>query len=303
MRENGAPEDAGIRRSLRSPLSLLICALCWTAVLTGLSISLTALLNRLYALWGLTEANAHLAPGWARLLIDCDESVISILASLAAGLVTLKAAGRLLPLREERGRDFRGRPYWMGSIALAAVLMLICGCTDTIRMAVPFDMPHLTARHVFVFLSIPASAFAREVLLRRVLYAPAADRGRRLAAIAISALAALLLELPGGLSTRLAVLPMLGICACGVYDRTGLKGAWALQCAWSLVVSFLFSLFGAPGDSVYPVYIVSEPWLPGCVGALLWLIPGIVLYRKSLRGRLARIRGQRGASGIKDAPR
>ena len=254
---------------LRAPWLLLAgCAahLLWA---WAVSYGLGAAFSALFDVWGVNAANLHLAPAWARFIMNHYGSAISLVSS--AGVIAVSALMlRFLPGRKFCLR-FSGRDFGFGSAAGAGVVAVSAGLfllTDSMRI----DAQNTFGADAIVFLPVCLAAVCAEEAFCRAFVLNAVARGERekravsLTACVVSALIMMLVTGAFSLGAAGAVNMFLTgfVCAClhvagHVWASVGFRFAWS---CFSAAV-FCFPGGNAVSAPVMSLYHVSDAWLTG----------------------------------------
>ena len=97
--------DAGL---LRAPWLLLIGCAAYLLWNRGISWGLGAAFSALFDLWGVNAANLHLAPAWARVVVNHYGSAVSLVSS--AGVIAIAVLLCRFGLREKLSTFARAEP-------------------------------------------------------------------------------------------------------------------------------------------------------------------------------------------------
>lgn len=227
----------------------------------------SALTQKLFALWGVTEKSVSYAPQWLQTAIGCYGS----LEAAAQGLCGLAAAW--LGARFLLGQRLPGRirHIFTGAgigFALSALAFALLRLTDSVRTMPSGGMSPLA--EVLSLLGALGSALAPEALLGGIVFALAAPHAnislqKGLLFVAFALLNALLyaLSCPWTPAALASLLCMSAACAM-LYARQSWLGAVALRCFWSFSAHriFGFSSTGLTG-MFFETYPVSRDWLTG----------------------------------------
>ena len=268
------------RQLLSLSVRMASCALIWLTVSVLLELANVKALNGLYAVWGLTQANASAAPAWAAFLVAIDDQAVGILRDILTVGLTCAAAKRLLPVEKTAGR---GRGIPLALLGLLAGLLPVCVCllTDETRLEWPLHAPRFSAESVLALLAALTGSARSLALLLRVVYLPLSSQIDRRGALLVAALAGLLISLPpAGVPEALILLSMTAA-LCLACERRGYAGAFLLLFGWKCASA----LVAGQGGALYRMYAVSEPWLQGALGALNWVCILLYFWLKTMAKR------------------
>ena len=228
--------------------------------------------SALFEAWGLTQANLHLAPAWARFVARYYGSGISVVSSRGIIGITCQLM-RLMP-REQA----RPRPRWgafgggvLTGLGIAVLFAVLFTLTDSVRAARALSQSRLSREMVvllvvYFFASLAEECFDRAFVLGVVADSLPSWRGRTPAACAVSALMLWLTTgaLNLGAIGSLNVLLFGGLCALlHLYGQAAFS--LGLRFAWSWATA---SLVAFPGGNtatapLMAFYHVSDALMTG----------------------------------------
>ena len=289
---------------------LLLCALILCrGVSYGLRIGLNAAFARLFSAWRVNASNIHLAPRWAQTVYSWHASAITVAVCLATAAMSLLLRRWWLGRRKIEagiGPGLAAAAVGAGVAVVSAILFVIM---DSVRPEWSLTAPVFSAS-VLVMLPVTLiTAFSEELFTKCVVFDGIAGRWGRAWACAVSTILFFLFN-GGYVGTVISAVNVLlmGVVCCLLYGRYGLWAASLFRGAWSYVSVFVAG-FDATGAvrSVYALYGVSETWLTGGDGGLiygLWMtfiLAGMAAWmareKLSAAGRIVKKR----LSGVKKA--
>ena len=260
---------------LRAPWLLLIGCAAYLLWNRGISWGLGSAFSALFDLWGVNAANLHLAPAWARVVVNHYGSAVSLVSS--AGVIAIAVLLCRFGLREKPGIRFSGRDLGIGSAVGAVVVAASVGLfllVDSMRV----DPQNVFGADAVTFLPVCIAAACAEELFCRAFVIKAIVRGRcekRAACLTACIVSALILTIISG-ALSLGVVGAINLLLIGfVCAALHLAGhAWAsvgFRFAWSLFSTAVFCFPGGNAVSapVMSLYHVSDAWLTGGNGGLI----------------------------------
>jgi len=252
---------------------ILLCAVAmYRLVNYGLRLGLNTYFAHLFSVWHVNGTNIHRAPRWAQLIWSWHGSIITVVVCAVCICLSLVMRGWWLKKRRAAA-DFRQGLAWAGvgaGIAAAAAALFVL--FDSMRLEWPLTEPVFSVNIVMMLPVTLFTAFAEELFAKGVVFDLAADRMKRLWAYVISAVVFFLFNggYAGTVVSGINVL-LMGIVCCMLYEKYGLWAAALFRGAWSYVSVFIVG-FGAvnAAGSVYALYGVSETWLTGGDGGMIY---------------------------------
>lgn len=252
---------------------ILICAVVlYRLVGYGLRLGLNADFAHLFSAWRVSQANIHLAPHWAQLIWSWHGSIITVTVCAVSVCLSLVMRGWWMKKRRI-ATGIRPGLAWGGlgagiAVASSALFVLF----DSMRFEWPITEPDFSVSIVMMLPVTLFTAFSEELFTKGVVFDLAADRMKRIWAYVISAGAFFLFNggYAGTLVCSVNVL-LMGVVCCMLYARRGLWAAVLFRGMWSYVAVFILG-FGVSGttQSVYAMYSVSEAWLTGGDGGMIY---------------------------------
>lgn len=281
------------RGGLRAGWLLALSLLAWTAVSLAVRYGLLAVFNAVFRAWGIDAENAHLAPGWARMIYAWHGSIITAL-SAAAAIGLSRVLMRLWSVNSENMR-FSGRCFarsWLAGLAIVAGIAALCLLPDSMRPEWPLSRPRGDSALPALCLISLLGVTAEEVFTKGVICAGVRSRWGAGWAVLCACVASLLV---GGMPLSVpaaANASLLALACCLLYARRGLWSAIGFRWGWSLANVFLWG-FGGGRHAVYRLYGVSENWLTGgdagFIGGLWAVLVLSALIAWLARGRITSV--------------
>ena len=253
--------DGGLR-----PGWLLAASLgCYALVALGTRVGLGAAFRALFDAWGVNDATAALAPGWARTVYSWHGSLITLLSGLAA----LGACVFLRRLWGHGGAKWlrpRPRPLFFAALTGLALAILVAALgliPDSLRLQWVLSAPRLHWALLPLCAIGLIGALAEEAFTKAVLYDGIAPRWGRLWAT-LAAVAVFFVTSGGYAGNWVSALNvmLMGALCCLAHERLGLWAATGLRWGWSFANGFLLG-FGGGDYAVYRLFGVSEALLTG----------------------------------------
>lgn len=284
---------------IRSGWKLAFGVFVYAAVFFAVRFGLSALLGRLFDAWGLTYANLHLAPLWARYVVYLHADAVYVFAYLCAGA----SIGRLTS--KTGAGNKKQTVFYLGiGLGLWIMIAMVALVLDCMRLEYPLSEPDVSLSHFTGLIALAAGCISTEMLIRRFIFGMTKMQYGRVRAYLAAAVAALMI---GGVWNSVPAIictVLMSTAGCAVYERAGLWGSAALNIGWS-AASKLFVVPVSAGVAVYRIYHVSENWLTGgSKGAMHgwaavfgWGLIAAVLFMPELRCLKKRVTERRTKDG------
>ncbi len=280
--EKRLPAAAALRRAfvggdgcLCAPWLLAIGYAAYVLWAWGISYGLSAAFSALFEVWGVNAMNLHLAPAWARFVVNHYGSAISFVSS--AGVIAIVALLLRFLLREKGKTRFSARDFGLGSAAGAVVVAVSAGLfllIDSMRLAAPaaFGADIIVFLPVYIAAACAEEAFCRAFVLKAIVREGNGNRAVSLIACIVSAVILALTTGAFSLGVLGAVnMLLIGfVCAClhrmgHAWTSVGFRFAWS----WFSVAIFNFPGGNAAAAPMLSLYHVSDAWLTGGTRGLI----------------------------------
>lgn len=268
---------------------------------------LSLVLGKLFAAWGLTNANLIYAPRWAQWIVAVHADAIYIAAYAVALLVGMLLARRWMPARRSSVKEI-GKGALAGAVP-GLVLTASAFLLDSMRLESPLTEPAVSYSQMTALVVLLMGSLSGEVLTKRLVFDPVKARyGRWIGRLGVMLMSVLL---SGSWSSGMGLITaaLMGLVGCVLYERGGLMASAALTAGWSAWTGWLFAWPNTGSACVYRMYTVSEVWLiGGNAGAacgfgsvLLWAMIAAILLREEMKPMIVRIKNKRRNTNGKDS--
>ena len=252
---------------------------------------LTMVFLRLFNAWNVTVDNYLHAPGWAQIVFQGYQGIISVIVSfailgLSAGLIRLCK----ISFKNNRSPDRRWKHCLFAFLAASCatfIFYLLFKQIDSYRMEPTAASAHI-ALIILRFIILALRLFAEALFTKSVLMDGLQERGHVCWAPVFAGVWMILSQL-GGIANIISAVNwmFLGLLIGLIYQRYGLWAGFGLRLGWQMVHQICFGFGGSTQTSVCQLYAVSEIALTGGDGGMpygfgmtILLTAGILLLQK-----------------------
>lgn len=261
-------------------LMALAAYLLWTTLAAAL---LTLAFAKLFEAWGVNTLNLHLAPAWARAVVNISPYAISLLVNIPAALIISRITGKTRRSNLAHAAYF---PVGMAAVIIPTVIFLLA---DSLRA-----VPSAPAFHWAILMNLPvcmAAAWAEQSLARDLI--PSCIRGRFALPLAYAASAIAFFLITKAWEAGIIGAVNLTLMSCLLLSVTMAKSsaaAIALRAGWMWAASSIMGMTDTE-ISLVPLYPVSEKILTGASGGLICGLTAtiilaaalVIIHRKSIK--------------------
>ncbi|MBE5772750.1 MAG: CPBP family intramembrane metalloprotease [Clostridiales bacterium] len=257
---------------LRTGWLLLGTLILYRAASLLVRLLLNGAFARLFSAWNVNAGNVHRAPGWAQTVYAWHGSFVTVVVCLVTAFAALCLRKLWIGTAKIRASFREGFVPALVGAGIAVVSAIIFVIADSMRMEWPLSKPHISWG-LFVMLPVTLLTTACEELFTKcVVFDGIAARLKKSWAFMLSAFVFFLFNggYAGTVTSGVNVL-LMGFVCCALYDVRGLWAASLFRGMWSYASVFLAG-FGTSGaaQSVYALYGVSENWLTGGDGGMIY---------------------------------
>lgn len=245
--------------------------IAFSAASLGLRLSANALFDKIFDIWGVNIQTVMRAPEWARTIYVWHGSMVTVIVSLLMIAVALLLRRMWLKNRLSTGKISWGAILLLAGVCFAIFSIALFLLFDSTRLERPLNQPEFAISQPILLIIMLISAVSEEIFNKTVVLDGIKSRWGYFAAVVIS-VAIFFCDSAGyggNICCAINVILLGCLCAC-LYMRLGVWASAGLRCGFSFGTSILMGFGSGQTESVYQVYHVSDGWLTGGTGGMIY---------------------------------